>query len=1300
MKKITFLPILVLTLLTFCTGYAQKVVIIGMNHVSNGPANDGFTFVATENIPAGEVIYFTDIEYASGSNNFPTYPGEAVIKYTVGAGGLNKGIVVYMREISSNTFSIACTSGNCGSYTFSSGSLNLATNGDGLYAYSDTDDNPGNGITQIYSVMFTGSGETSQNGGNIPTAENPITNFPNAIVVDGFTDDVDGFNGPDKVEFKFSPTTLRDGVSQTALENPANYLEYTTNADLSVVEFTNLNLAGANPVLTVTASPTSVNENSGTGIVYTFTLDTPAAGNIVANFSVEGTATYSSDYAVTGATTFSASTGTVTIADGTSSKIVTITPNGDTTLEPDETITLTITPGTGYDGGSPSAATVTILNDDTQAVTPMVAITGTNNDTVEGFSFVALDDIPANTTIYFTDQSFNNSTLQFEDSSEGVYTWTSPGSVVPRGEVIVATESSANTLTTTCDSGNCGAVAVTSGVFSLATEGESFYAYSDSDADPTNGITEIYAVLHTGDNVTGGGNIPAINNPTSVYPGSVLVDGFPATSPNRTEYKFAGSERDIDVDQANFQNTTNWLYGQANQTLSDVPFNNIIISSGSANPIATVNISPSSVAEDSGTGMVYTFSLSSPATSDVDINFTVTGTATLTSDYTQTGATAYTSTTGTVTIANGSSSATVTLTPVVDTTVEPIETITLALASGIGYNGGSPNDATGSITNDDTSNSDPLVAITGMSHLTTDGFSFVAIEDIPANTVIYFTEDEFDNSTLLFSSGEALIQWTSPATGIISKGDVIVITETGTDTFTLSCSNTSSNGCGTLVVLNGNSNLSTTGDTLYAYQDNDTDPTNGVTDIYAVMYTGGSGIPGGNIPASQDPSGIYLSALVVDGFPATNPARTEYDETKRNVPVDNADFVNITNWVHGETPAALSTTPFTDLAIGNQPPTAVCQDITLPLDAMGNATLTPSLLDNGSTDDGGTVFLAFETMSFNGETTSASPQDEYFPDSERIYYYNQTAFTVPVTGNYTFGMSGTSSDTSGLVLVIFNDTPVPNSGELLSRPEYLTFSSYEDTGANIAGTPTIALDAGTTYYMHTAAVITLETASFTVTVDQPIRTTAASETYNCTHNGLMVPKTLYTFDPQGNTSSCMSTATVFDTIKPVITCPADQTQDSALYTVPDYFGTGEATATDNCTSPVTNTTQSPAAGTTLTPGVYTVTLTAKDASGNTSTCDFELTVNDTLGLDENQLGLASVTMYPNPVKNEVYLSNPKSLNLQEAKLYDMRGRLIQVLDLKGMGTSHSFNVTKLASATYIMIIKSDEGQITKRLLKE
>ncbi|WP_146744049.1 T9SS type A sorting domain-containing protein, partial [Aequorivita antarctica] len=190
----------------------------------------------------------------------------------------------------------------------------------------------------------------------------------------------------------------------------------------------------------------------------------------------------------------------------------------------------------------------------------------------------------------------------------------------------------------------------------------------------------------------------------------------------------------------------------------------------------------------------------------------------------------------------------------------------------------------------------------------------------------------------------------------------------------------------------------------------------------------------------------------------------------------------------------------------------------------------------------------------------------------------------------------------------------------------------------------------------------------------------------------------------GNLATCTATVTAVDLLAPVVTCPADQTVDpgagNLFYIVPDYFATGEATAIDNCTDPVTITSQDPAVGTPLSDGVYTITLTATDEYGNVGTCEFELTVDTVLGAGNNSQSLGSIAMYPNPAKSEVTIGNPQSLELESANIYDLTGRLVQSFNLKGMATTKTLNVDNLAAATYVVIIKGKEGQITKRLLKE
>ncbi|WP_051285364.1 M36 family metallopeptidase [Aequorivita capsosiphonis] len=197
--------------------------------------------------------------------------------------------------------------------------------------------------------------------------------------------------------------------------------------------------------------------------------------------------------------------------------------------------------------------------------------------------------------------------------------------------------------------------------------------------------------------------------------------------------------------------------------------------------------------------------------------------------------------------------------------------------------------------------------------------------------------------------------------------------------------------------------------------------------------------------------------------------------------------------------------------------------------------------------------------------------------------------------------------------------------------------------------------------------------------------------------------TLTITDVNGNSATCVAVVTVEDTIAPDLTCPVDQTQDPGagnLYVVPDYFVNGEATATDNCTDPITMTTQVPVAGTELDNGVYTVTLTAEDESGNNTTCTFELTVDITAGIGDHDADFASIQMYPNPTKDKISITNPQQLSLDNLNIYDMRGRLIKTIDMHTMGLEKSIDVSEMASSIYFILIQGNNGQITKKLIKE
>lgn len=110
---------------------------------------------------------------------------------------------------------------------------------------------------------------------------------------------------------------------------------------------------------TVSVSPSSVNENSGSTMTFTVTRGAPIDGSCKVTATVTGTATLGTDYTSNRTNPFTFDSGS-----GNSQTIV-ITPTGDATSEPDETVIVTLSNATaGCTVGTPSTATGTIKNDD------------------------------------------------------------------------------------------------------------------------------------------------------------------------------------------------------------------------------------------------------------------------------------------------------------------------------------------------------------------------------------------------------------------------------------------------------------------------------------------------------------------------------------------------------------------------------------------------------------------------------------------------------------------------------------------------------------------------------------------------------------------------------------------------------------------------------------------------------------------------------------------------------------------------------------------------------------------------
>lgn len=192
-------------------------------------------------------------------------------------------------------------------------------------------------------------------------------------------------------------------------------------------------------------------------------------------------------------------------------------------------------------------------------------------------------------------------------------------------------------------------------------------------------------------------------------------------------------------------------------------------------------------------------------------------------------------------------------------------------------------------------------------------------------------------------------------------------------------------------------------------------------------------------------------------------------------------------------------------------------------------------------------------------------------------------------------------------------------------------------------------------------------------------------------------------DSTGQSESCTTIISVIDSLAPIVSCPSDQLVETGVenqhYTLPDYFASGEATAINNCGEPITNFTQNPSPGTQLPEGAHTITISATGENGSIASCSFELTVNKTLG-GINNVDYGTLVIYPIPAKDKLNISNPKNIQLDNVAIYDLTGRIIQTLNLAGRTAEVSLDVSKLSSATYMIVITGEAGKTSKLFVKE
>ena len=120
---------------------------------------------------------------------------------------------------------------------------------------------------------------------------------------------------------------------------------------------------------------------------------------------------------------------------------------------------------------------------------------------------------------------------------------------------------------------------------------------------------------------------------------------------------------------------------------------------------------------------------------------------------------------------------------------------------------------------------------------------------------------------------------------------------------------------------------------------------------------------------------------------------------------------------------------------------------------------------------------------------------------------------------------------------------------------------------------------------------------------------------------------------------------------------------------------------------------------TSTPGVYFVTFTASDSSGNSTSSQVEVTVVDPLSISDNDI--KNIFLFPNPVKDILNIHNVYSNS--NISLYNILGKKYEIDMINNFeSNSISVNISSLEPGLYFLSLKDiNTGQIKiLRLIKQ
>jgi hypothetical protein len=227
-----------------------------------------------------------------------------------------------------------------------------------------------------------------------------------------------------------------DGVGRN--QNAARFAILSGKEPIALQNFRLFNQTSSSPfvspaVISLGVSPVSVKEDSNSKLVFNFTRTGVTTEPLTVSYTIDGSAD-ASDYS--GATPGSSKS--ITFAGGSSTATLTIAPKADSSVEADETVSLSLKAGTGYSIGTTSAVTGLITDDDASptsvATVPIITLALTPAAVVEDgptnlvYTFTRTGPTSSPLTVTFTVAGSGSFNTDYTQSGASTFTPTT-GSV-------------------------------------------------------------------------------------------------------------------------------------------------------------------------------------------------------------------------------------------------------------------------------------------------------------------------------------------------------------------------------------------------------------------------------------------------------------------------------------------------------------------------------------------------------------------------------------------------------------------------------------------------------------------------------------------------------------------------------------------------------------------------------------------------------------------------------------------------------------------------------------------------------